>query len=108
MIKKIKPIKAHISKSYKERIKEESVKRNMNLSDFTTMVIEEYLNKIPPHKLPYTITLHDTISARLTEETWLKLKAKCEFEKMSISEYIRIILYDYIRKINKGGVNNDN
>lgn len=103
MIRKIKPIKAHISKSYKDRIKEESVKRNMKLSEFTTMVIEEYLNKIPPHKLPYTITLHDTISARLSEDLWQKLKAKCEFEGLSVSEYIRIILYDYIRKINKGG-----
>ena len=103
MIRKIKPIKAHISSSYKERIKEESRKRNMKLSDFTTMVIEEYINKIPPHKLPYTVTLHDTISARLTEEMWEKLKAKCEFERMSVSEYIRVILYDYIRKINKGG-----
>ena len=96
-------IKSHISATYKERIKEESVKRNMNLSDFTTMVIEEYINKIPPHKLPYTITLHDTISARLSEEMWQKLKAKCEYEGLSVSEYIRIILYDYIRKINKGG-----
>ena len=103
MIKKIKPIKAHISKNYKDRIKEESAKRNMKLSDFTVMVIEEYINKIPPHKVPYTITLHDTISAKLTEEMWQKLKAKCEFEHMSVSEYIRVILYDYIRKINKGG-----
>ena len=103
MIRKIKPIKAHVSKIYKDRIKEESRKRNMKLSEFTTMVIEEYINKIPPHKLPYTITLHDTISARLTEEMWEKLKAKCEFERLSVSEYIRIILYDYIRKLNKGG-----
>ena len=99
MIRKIKPIKAHISKTYKDRIKEESIKRNMKLSEFTTMVIEEYLNKIPPHKLPYTITLHDTISARLTEETWQKLKAKCEYEGMSVSEFVRVVLYDYIRKI---------
>ena len=94
---KSKNIKTHISKKYKDKLIEKAASKGITTTQYLTQLIIENLYKIPPHKLDYLVSQHTTLGIRLDDELYHQLVCKVHFENMSISEYVRELIYRDIR-----------
>ena len=95
---KNKTIKAHLSKTYKNKLIQKANSKGMSTTEYLTELIYNNLYAIPPHKLPYLINReHTTLGIRVDDELYYQLRCKVVFENMSISEYLRELVYEDIR-----------
>ena len=95
---KNKTIKTHLSKKYKNKLIQKANSKGMSTSQYLTQLIHENLYSIPPHKLPYLINReHTTLGVRVDDELYYQLRCKVAFENMSVSEWVRELIYEDIR-----------
>lgn len=94
-------IKSHLSKYYKDKLIEKANARGMTTTEYLTRLIEQNLLRIPPHKLPYLINReHTVLGIRVDDELYQQLKNKVNFEGMTVSEWLRELIYTDIRNGN--------
>ena len=98
MSTKNRTIKTHLSKYYKDKLIEKANARHMSTTEYLTELINKNLYAIPPSKLPYLINKeHSILGIRVEDELFNRLKAKVDYERLNISEWLREVIYQDIR-----------
>ena len=95
---KNKTKKTHLSKTYKNKLIQKANSKGISTTEYLTLLITDNLYTLPPHKLPYLINReHTTLGVRVDDELYYQLRCKVAFENMSVSEWLRELIYEDIR-----------
>ena len=92
-------VKTTLSREFKENFKKLAEQKGVNATTYLIELIEQERYKRPRYLDPYTVDGNQlsSLGIRLPKELYDELTIKCKLCNLSISLYLRMLIYDTVR-----------